>query len=53
MRDFGVVVTVIELTLVIVPRWSVGLLVVVTPVNCLFLRTGIGATVRAALRGSS
>lgn len=50
VRDYGAVVTVVGLTLAVVPQWTVWLLVAFTVVNGGFLMASIGAAALASLR---
>jgi phosphatidylglycerophosphate synthase len=52
VRDYGAVVTVIALTLAVVPGWTVWLMVAFTVVNGGFLLASIAASARASLSRS-
>jgi phosphatidylglycerophosphate synthase len=49
VRDYGAVVTVIGLTIALIPQWTVWLLITFTIVNGVFLFASIAATARASL----
>jgi phosphatidylglycerophosphate synthase len=52
VRDYGAVVTVIGLTLALIPTWTVGLMIVFALVNGGFLLVSIAASTRASLSRS-
>lgn len=49
-RDYSAMITLLALTIAIVPRWLIWVMVAFTAVNALFLLASIAATARASLR---
>jgi phosphatidylglycerophosphate synthase len=49
IRDYGAVVTVVGLTIAVVPQWTIAVMVLFTAVNGLFLALSIAASARASV----